>query len=253
MTLTEQSTDRTCDGCGVTFAKPPKLSARQWAVRRFCSADCYNRNERMTDRALWCRRCERERTREDFRVKPDGTLKRPCKDCIRASQLEYVAHHRAETAQRNREWRQRNLGHENEYQRERRRGNADAFNARQREKYALEDEAKRERRREAARAHRAANRARANERARDERARLRREAFDHYGWACACCGEDGPEFLTIDHINNDGANHRAAIGNASIPRWLKKNGFPEGFQTLCFNCNCAKGIHGVCPHERQRA
>jgi hypothetical protein len=32
---------------------------------------------------------------------------------------------------------------------------------------------------------------------------------------------------------------------------LKKHGWPkEGFTILCFNCNCAKGIYGTCPHQR---
>ena len=35
-------------------------------------------------------------------------------------------------------------------------------------------------------------------------------------------------------------------------RWLKKHGFPkEGFQLLCYNCNCAKGFFGKCPHKKQ--
>lgn len=33
-------------------------------------------------------------------------------------------------------------------------------------------------------------------------------------------------------------------------RWLKNNGFPKkDFQLLCFNCNCAKGFFGMCPHK----
>ena len=34
-------------------------------------------------------------------------------------------------------------------------------------------------------------------------------------------------------------------------RWLEKNGFPSGFQTLCHNCNWAKS-RGGCPHQRKR-
>ena len=30
--------------------------------------------------------------------------------------------------------------------------------------------------------------------------RSKREVFAHYGDKCTCCGEDQPEFLTIDHI-----------------------------------------------------
>jgi hypothetical protein len=73
-----------------------------------------------------------------------------------------------------------------------------------------------------------------------------------YGGACVCCGCDIPEFLTIDHINGDGAKHREEGPGNRIYRWLKKNGFPKNnFQLLCFNCNCAKGIYGTCPHQKK--
>ena len=39
--------------------------------------------------------------------------------------------------------------------------------------------------------------------------RVRREVFEAYGgFVCACCGETQPLFLSIDHINNDGAQER---------------------------------------------
>lgn len=75
------------------------------------------------------------------------------------------------------------------------------------------------------------------------------KVFDHYGWVCACCEEAEPLFLTIDHVNNDGAEHREKIGGSgSLYLWLIRNNFPEGFQTLCRNCNWAKQF-GVCPHK----
>jgi hypothetical protein len=75
--------------------------------------------------------------------------------------------------------------------------------------------------------------------------------FEHYGLKCSCCGEDTYEFLTIDHINNDGKQHRREI-QSTIYLWLIRNNFPKEFQTLCFNCNCGKSINkGVCPHRRK--
>lgn len=86
------------------------------------------------------------------------------------------------------------------------------------------------------------------------RDRLRAEVIQTYGGICKCCGEDEPIFLTIDHINNDGADHRRALvgrnqggGSWNTYIWLKKNNFPSGFQVLCWNCNWAKS-HGGCPH-----
>lgn len=87
------------------------------------------------------------------------------------------------------------------------------------------------------------------ERSRKTNAELRRRVFDHYGWKCKCCGEAQPEFLTIDHINGGGSKHIREVG--SFYRWLIKNSFPEGFQSLCYNCNCAKGKIGICPHQNR--
>ena len=69
---------------------------------------------------------------------------------------------------------------------------------------------------------------------------------------CACCGDPHLEFMTIDHINNDGAAHRRELntrGGDKFYRWLRNNNYPPGFQILCFNCNHAKAIYGVCPHQ----
>jgi hypothetical protein len=62
---------------------------------------------------------------------------------------------------------------------------------------------------------------------------------------CRWCGQGDIDVLTIDHINNDGAEHRktrrAMTGNAMYS-WLIKNDYPEGFQVLCFNCNVKKEL-----------
>jgi hypothetical protein len=63
--------------------------------------------------------------------------------------------------------------------------------------------------------------------------------FDHYGWKCICCGETEPTFLTIDHIEGNGTKHIKSIGG-HFHRWLIKNNFPKGYQTLCYNCNCSR-------------
>ena len=68
---------------------------------------------------------------------------------------------------------------------------------------------------------------------------------------CNCCGEDNIEFLSIDHVNNDGAKHRREIGgSAMLNYWLKQHNYPEGFQVLCYNCNSAKAYCGYCPHNK---
>lgn len=73
-----------------------------------------------------------------------------------------------------------------------------------------------------------------------------------YGGKCECCGIDDIEFLTIDHTNNDGNNHRKELKQKkqTLYAWLKRNNFPDGFRVLCFNCNCSRGAYGYCPHEK---
>lgn len=79
----------------------------------------------------------------------------------------------------------------------------------------------------------------------------KRLAMDAYGGQCACCGVSDLVFLTLDHLADNGAAHRRELGSNSIGsgiyRWIIKQGFPEGYQVLCFNCNWAKS-HGGCPH-----
>ncbi len=71
---------------------------------------------------------------------------------------------------------------------------------------------------------------------------------------CNCCSENEYQFLTIDHINGNGSRERRSIKRygSNFYRWLIDNGFPEGYQILCMNCNFAKGKYGVCPHTNSR-
>jgi hypothetical protein len=95
-------------------------------------------------------------------------------------------------------------------------------------------------------------------RGKKSKGKLRDLVISHYGgYKCVCCGETEKLFLTLDHINDDGAAHRRSI-NPSAPRqatserlcsWLRDNNFPPGFQVLCFNCNIGKHRNGVCPHQ----
>ena len=66
----------------------------------------------------------------------------------------------------------------------------------------------------------------------------------HYGQICALCGEHHFSKLSIDHINNDGGDHRRKLnmkfGGYNFYLWIIKNDFPSGFQTLCISCNSRK-------------
>ncbi len=85
------------------------------------------------------------------------------------------------------------------------------------------------------------------------RRKLRVEVMAKYGGKCACCGEKELLFLEIDHIEGNGGKHRKAIGGgARMYMWLKKHGFPKGFQALCRNCNYGRFRNGgICPHKEK--
>lgn len=68
----------------------------------------------------------------------------------------------------------------------------------------------------------------------------RRECVEHYGGVCVTCGEKEFGFLTIDHVAGGGSQHRKKEQTWRIGNYLRKRGFPPGFQVMCFNCNHLK-------------
>jgi hypothetical protein len=85
--------------------------------------------------------------------------------------------------------------------------------------------------------------------------RITVEAIMAYGGKCYCCGYDDFRFLTLDHANNDGMEHRRELNSPGGVRFyekLKALGWPQdrGIRVACFNCNCGRG-HGECPHTSQ--
>jgi hypothetical protein len=96
------------------------------------------------------------------------------------------------------------------------------------------------------------NSSKRNEYEKKRREGFREQALAHYGQICSCCGETKKAFLCIDHINGGGEAHRREIGISSgtgFLNWLVKNDFPDGFRTLCHNCNFCIWAHGQCVHK----
>ena len=85
------------------------------------------------------------------------------------------------------------------------------------------------------------------------RSAIRLEAILALGSRCACCGEKHPSFLSLDHINNDGGEHRSkytSSNNTLIYADARREGWPtDKYQLLCYNCHSAKSYKGQCPHE----
>jgi len=82
------------------------------------------------------------------------------------------------------------------------------------------------------------------------RNKIKLEGLMHYSGGdvrCAICGEVDMDVLCLDHINNDGAAQRKRTGisgrgsiGISTYAGLKREGWPDGLQVLCANCNMKK-------------
>jgi RNA polymerase-binding transcription factor DksA len=86
-----------------------------------------------------------------------------------------------------------------------------------------------------------------------KRREIKLKIINAYGGKCACCGENIPEFLTLEHIKGGGQKERKALRSKyscqSLYKKLINENFPSGYSILCFNCNITKGIYGKCPHN----
>lgn len=90
------------------------------------------------------------------------------------------------------------------------------------------------------------------ERAKRKRYKLKLEMITAYGGKCDCCGESEPKFLTIDHIYGGGKNDRGHVSSEGFWGRLRRENWPrDKYALLCFNCNCAKGFFGQCPHNEK--
>jgi len=75
--------------------------------------------------------------------------------------------------------------------------------------------------------------------------RVKRECLERYGdgqAVCVRCGFRDIRALSIDHIRGRGGEERAKLNLGGKPfyYWLKRQGFPKGYQTLCMNCQFIK-------------
>ena len=154
--------------------------------------------------ALKCTKCGR--TNVDFPKNAEKSGRRKyCVECDRKYYVEYREKNRPEYARRMREWRKKH-------------GEVYKEKSRRRGKILYSENPEHYR-----------------EKAIRLRKKLKDTVYEAYGgYKCACCGETTPEFLTIDHINNDGAEHRKSIGKCgnNLLCWLKKENYPVGFQIL---------------------
>lgn len=88
-----------------------------------------------------------------------------------------------------------------------------------------------------------------------QRAKRVSAVLDHYGRYCVCCGESILQFLTIDHVNDDGKLHRVRSDvYTTLYQEFKRTGkWRKDCRVLCYNCNSGRWRNGgICPHEEGR-
>jgi len=83
---------------------------------------------------------------------------------------------------------------------------------------------------------------------------LKEEVLAAYGGpVCVCCGETCIGFLTLDHVNNDGTQHRRSFNPGENQyTFLRRNNYPQDvpLQVMCYNCNLGRAKNGgMCPHH----
>lgn len=199
-----------------------------------------------------CLRCHTEKLVDQFAFRSKRTGKRHtrCKECAAEYSRDYGKTRRESKGEYNKQYygltREEQLAQKRDYY---------ARNREQiREKAARYREANREKVCDYSRSRYHADPEAARERGRQRNRKNKEAAFAAYGGArCACCGESGLAFLTIDHINGCTKEQRKREGLGSqFYVWLKKNSYPMGYQVLCFNCNMGRQVNGgVCPHKVQ--
>lgn len=185
----------------------------------------YRERQKATPKVVVCKGCGKQ-----FDVSANGRHWR-CQECLRRYQAEYRLTRRERCAEHSRNYRERQ---------------GEAYKAKSAARYRqIRDNMTPE--------ELAEFRKRDAEGARRYTAALKDAVYQAYGgWRCACCGEAERSFLTIDHVFNDGGKmRREGIHghSADLYRWLRNNGYPDGFQVLCMNCQFGKHRNGVCPHQ----
>lgn len=81
--------------------------------------------------------------------------------------------------------------------------------------------------------------------------RKTKEKFlEMYGGKCACCEEQIFDFLTIEHKQGQRRITKETGTRAYRKALLEYR--PDLYEILCWNCNCAKGQLGYCPHKPEK-
>jgi len=157
-----------------------------------------------------CTECGAELTNHNWGTHSQKKHYYKCNDCKKSYDKQYYSEHKEKIKQRTRSWQKQNL----------------------------------EKMRETQRRYYKNNREKIRKYIRDRRAKFRRMVLLHYShemMKCAKCGFDDERALSIDHINGGGTQHRKQVkSGGNFNEMLVREGYPEGYQILCMNCQFIK-------------
>ena len=80
------------------------------------------------------------------------------------------------------------------------------------------------------------------EQSRQAKYRLKEKVFNLYGRKCVICGFEDIRALTLDHVNNNGAEERKIIGERGVYRRALNEKYKSEYQILCMNCQFIKRV-----------
>lgn len=67
---------------------------------------------------------------------------------------------------------------------------------------------------------------------------------------CVCCRFADLDALGLDHIAGRKIHgHIKTLTSFRLYMQVTRDGYPRGFQVLCYNCNGVKSDNGKCPHQ----
>jgi len=72
---------------------------------------------------------------------------------------------------------------------------------------------------------------------------LKNKCYEILGGKCVRCGEANHDLLSIDHINEDGAQERKSLTLVKLRSNIVNGVNRENYQLLCFNCNLKKHLN----------
>lgn len=174
-----------------------------------------------------CTKCGEEKNEEEFSWTRVGTTRRgTCKPCDSLRAQEWRAANPDRVREKGIQWRAANRDRKLSVDKKWREENIDRH---------------RETRRVWWRNNRETRRSQMNA----SRSNIKNMVFLKYGgYTCCECGATDPDILTIDHIDPSLVvkNNGRREGGYELYRRLKREGFPSGYQVLCFNCNIKKHL-----------